>query len=152
MKTCYQTHIRWMIRADLPSVLAIEQDTFDFPWSSSEFKIALSQPNTVGMVVERDGQILGYMIYELHKTKIVLLNFAIRSRSRRLGVGASMIERLKTKLGWSGRKRIVLEIAETNLDGQLFLREQSFKCISILDGWYSEQDCATAYRMEYRNG
>ena len=28
-----RVHIRWMIRRDMPEVLAIEEDSFEFPWS-----------------------------------------------------------------------------------------------------------------------
>src|SRR5438046_713436 len=30
-------HIRWMIRRDMPAVLAIEQECFEFPWYEADF-------------------------------------------------------------------------------------------------------------------
>jgi ribosomal-protein-alanine N-acetyltransferase len=147
-----QTHIRWMIRRDLHSVVAIEKDVFDYPWSQQEFLIALGQRNCSGMVAERNEEVVGYMVYELHKTRIELLNFAVRPRSQRLGVGSAMIEKLKSKLAYERRSKISLELRERNLDGQLFFRQAGFKCTSILHGWYAVEEESIAYRMQFNTG
>jgi ribosomal-protein-alanine N-acetyltransferase len=147
-----QTNIRWMVRSDLDSVVAIEKDVFDYPWSQQEFLIALRQRNCIGMVAERNDEVVGYMVYELHKTRIELLNFAVRSRSQRLGVGSAMIEKLKSKLAYERRNKISLELRERNLDGQLFFRQAGFKCTSILHGWYAVEEESVAYRMQFISG
>ena len=147
-----QTHIRWMIRRDLDSVVAIEKDVFDYPWSQQEFLIALRQSNCMGMIAERNDEVIGYMIYELHKTQIELLNFAVRSRSQRLGVGTALIEYLKSKLAYQRRDKITLDLRERNLDGQLFFRKAGFVCTAILHGWYAVEEESTAYRMQYTAG
>jgi ribosomal-protein-alanine N-acetyltransferase len=146
------TYIRWMVRSDLSSVVAIEKDVFDYPWSQQEFLIALRQRNCIGMVAERNDEVVGYMVYELHKTRIELLNFAVRPRSQRLGVGSALIEKLKSKLAYERRNKISLELRERNLDGQLFLRQVGFKCTSILHGWYAVEEESVAYRMQYTTG
>ena len=147
-----QTYIRWMVRSDLDSVVAIEKDLYDYPWSQQEFLIALRQRNCIGMVAERNEEVVGYMVYELHKTRIELLNFAVRPRSQRLGVGSALIEKLKSKLAHERRNKISLELRERNLDGQLFLRQAGFKCTSILHGWYAVEEESVAYRMQYTTG
>jgi [ribosomal protein S18]-alanine N-acetyltransferase len=35
-KQLVRTHIRWMIRRDMPEVLAIEAASFEFPWLEDE--------------------------------------------------------------------------------------------------------------------
>ena len=147
-----ETHIRWMIRSDLDCVMAIEKDVFDHHWSREEFLIALRQANCVGMVAERNGEVVGYMVYESHKDRIELLNFAVRPRSQRLGVGAALIERLKAKLDPQKRHKIVCDLRERNVDGQLFFRNAGFKCVSILHGWYAVEEESTAYRMQFNTG
>jgi ribosomal-protein-alanine N-acetyltransferase len=147
-----QSYIRWMVRSDLSSVVAIEKDVFDYPWSEQEFLIALRQRNCIGMVAERNEEVVGYMVYELHKTRIELLNFAVRARSQRLGVGSAMIEKLKSKLAYERRNKILLELRERNLDGQLFFRQAGFLCTSILHGWYAVEEESVAYRMQFSTG
>jgi ribosomal-protein-alanine N-acetyltransferase len=145
-----QSYVRWMIRRDLDSVLAIENEAFGrHAWTQEEFLIALRQRNCIGMVAERNEEVVGYMVYELHKTSLELLNFAVRGRSQRLGVGTSMIEKLKAKLCYQRRDSIVLELRERNLEGQLFFRKAGFICTSILHGWYADDEESTAYQMQH---
>jgi [ribosomal protein S18]-alanine N-acetyltransferase len=115
-------HIRWMIRRDMPEVLAIENRSFEFPWSEDDFIRCLRQRNCIGMVAEYDERVVGFMIYELHKNRLHILNFAVRPEFRRQGIGRSMIRKLVGKLSQQRRNRIMLEIRETNLDAQLFFR------------------------------
>ena len=57
-----------MIRRDMPEVIPIETASFEFPWSEDDFVRCLRQRNCIGMVAEMDDQVVGFMIYELHKT------------------------------------------------------------------------------------
>ena len=79
-------HIRWMIRRDMPEVLSIEQSSFEFPWSEEDFIRCLRQRNCIGMVAEYDERVVGFMIYELHKDQLHVLNFSVRPDVRRRGV------------------------------------------------------------------
>ena len=72
-----RVHIRWMIRRDMPEVLAIEGESFEFPWLEEDFIRCLRQRNCIGMVAEHEDRVVGFMIYELHKTRIHVLNFAV---------------------------------------------------------------------------
>ena len=45
--------IRWMIRRDMPEVLDIEQQSFEFAWTEEDFLCCLRQRNCIGMVAER---------------------------------------------------------------------------------------------------
>lgn len=63
---------RWMLRRDMEAVLRIEREAFVHPWSESDFIKVLRRRNCIGMAVARDGEVVGYMIYELLPTRIVL--------------------------------------------------------------------------------
>jgi ribosomal-protein-alanine N-acetyltransferase len=141
-------HIRWMIRADMPEVLAIERASFGDPWREDDFARALRQRHIIGRVVERDGRIIGYMIYELHRNRLHLLNIGVAPDCRRCGVGRAMIGHLQAKLS-ERRSRIMLEVCETNLDGQLFFRALGFRAISVLHDLY-KNTAEDAYLMRYR--
>jgi [ribosomal protein S18]-alanine N-acetyltransferase len=142
-------HIRWMIRRDMAEVLGIEQGSFEFPWSEEDFIRCLRQRNCIGMVAEHDERVVGFMIYELHKNRLHVLNFAVRPELRRRGVGISMVRKLMGKLSQQRRSRILLEIRETNLDAQLFFRAAGFRAISVLRDFY-EDTPEDAYLMQYR--
>jgi ribosomal-protein-alanine N-acetyltransferase len=142
-------HIRWMIRRDMPEVLAIEAHSFEFPWSEDDFIRCLRQRNCIGMVAERDERVVGFMIYELHRNRLHILNFAVHPDFRRNGVGNQMATKLIGKLSPQRRSRILLEVRETNLDAQLFFRDLNFKAISVLRDFYDDTT-EDAYLMEYQ--
>ena len=114
------TQIRWLIRRDMPEVLKIEQESFDTPWTEEDFLCCLRQRNCIGMVAELDRQVVGFMVYELHKARLHILNFAVSLEFRRLGIGTQMVLRLIDKLSQQRRHEILLEVRERNLNAQLF--------------------------------
>ena len=142
-------HIRWMIRRDMPGVLAIEQQCFEFPWCDEDFIRCLRQRNCIGMVAEHNERVLGFMIYELHKSRLHILNFAIHEAFRRRDVGTQMAKKLIGKLSHDRRSRILLEIRETNLPAQLFFKSLGFRAVSVLRNYY-EDTPEDAYLMQFR--
>jgi len=101
------------------------------------------------MVAEHEDQVVGFMVYELHKNRIHILNFAVSSEFRRLGVGSQMVDKLVAKLSSQRRSRILLEVRETNLPAQIFFRENGFRAVSVLKDYY-EDTPEDAYMMQYR--
>jgi len=141
-------HVRWMIRRDMPEVAAIEREAFEFPWSEEDFTRCLRQRNCIGMVAEMADSVVAFMIYELHRAKLHVLNFAVTRSHRRLGIGTRMMDKLVGKLAPERRGRIVLEVRETNLPAQLFFRSLGFRATSVLKDFY-EDSTEDAYLMQY---
>ena len=148
-QTSVCVHIRWMIRRDMPAVLAIENNSFEFSWTEDDFIRCLRQRNCIGMVAEQDDQVVGFMIYELHKNRLHILNFAVNPDSRRKGIGNAMMGKLLGKLSHERRNRIMLEVRETNLEAQLFFKTLGFRAISVLRDFYDDT-VEDAYLMQYR--
>src|SRR6476661_5337109 len=144
-----RVHIRWMIRRDMPEVLQTEQQSFEYAWNEEDFLRCLRQRNCIGMVAEQGEKVVGFMIYELHKNKLHILNFAVHPHWRRMSVGAQMVAKLISKLSSHRRTRITLEVRETNLTAQLFFRKQDFKAIRVLRAFY-EDSGEDAFLMQYR--
>jgi [ribosomal protein S18]-alanine N-acetyltransferase len=144
-------HIRFMIRRDMPEVLDIETGSFEFPWSEEDFIRCLRQRNCIGMVAEYDERVAGFMIYELHKSRVHLLNLAVHPDFRRHGIGESMVQKLIGKLSHQRRNRILLEVRETNLSAQLFFRRAGFLAVSVLHDFYDDTQYGKedAYLMQY---
>jgi [ribosomal protein S18]-alanine N-acetyltransferase len=143
-----RVHIRWMIRRDMPEVLSIEHASFEFPWCEEEFLRVLRQRNCIGMVAEHGERIVGFMIYELHRHKIHVLDFACHPDFRRRGVGRQMIAKLVGKLSGQRRNRISLYVRETNLSAQLFYRILGFRATEVVREHYADTG-EDAYAMAY---
>jgi ribosomal-protein-alanine N-acetyltransferase len=144
-----RVHIRWMIRRDMPEVLQIEQDSFDYSWTEEDFLRCLRQRNCIGMVAEHGDKVVGFMIYELHKNKLHILNFAVCPSYRRSAMGSQMIAKLIGKLSSHRRTRITLAIRETNLVAQMFFRAQDFRATKVLRNYY-EDSGEDAYLMQFK--
>lgn len=145
-----RVHIRWMIRRDMNEVLEIERESFEFPWFEEDFIRCLRQRNCIGMVAEHGERVVGFMIYELHKTRLHILNFAVAQSARHKGIGRQMAEKLVSKLSSQRRTRISLEVRETNLAAQLFFKNVGFRATSVLRAYY-EDSPEDAYLMQYRH-
>ncbi len=143
-----RVHIRWMIRRDMPEVLAIEHASFEYPWCEEEFLRVLRQRNCIGMVAEHGERIVGFMIYELHRNKIHVLDFAAHPEFRRKGVGRQMLLKLVGKLSAQRRNRIALYVRETNLAAQLFFRINGFRASEVVREHYLDTG-EDAYLMFY---
>jgi len=148
LKAQVRVHIRWMIRRDMPEVLAIEHASFEFPWCEEEFLRVLRQRNCIGMVAEYGERVVGFMIYELHKNKLHVLDFATHPEFRRQGVGHQMIGKLVGKLSSHRRTRIALYVRETNLASQLFYRVQGFRAVEVAREHYQDTG-EDAFVMQY---
>jgi ribosomal-protein-alanine N-acetyltransferase len=144
-------HVRWMIRRDMAEVMAVEEESFEYSWTEEDFLRCLRQRNNIGMVADVGDRVVGFMIYELHKAKLHLLNFAVHPYWRRQGVGTQMVQQLISKLSSHRRTRISLEVRETNLNAQLFFRKQELRATKVLRNFY-EDSGEDAFLMEYRFG
>jgi ribosomal-protein-alanine N-acetyltransferase len=144
-----KVQIRWLIRRDMSEVLEIERASFEFAWTEEDFLCCLRQRNCIGMVAEHNHEIVGFMIYELHKSMLRILNFSVAPDARRKAVGGQMIGRLIDKLSQQRRKEIVLEVRETNLAAQMFFKNQNFRAVTVLRNHYDDT-AEDAYYMLYR--
>lgn len=144
-----EVHVRWLIRRDMPEVLDIESASFEYPWSHDDFITCLQQRNCIGMVAELDGEVVGYIIYEMERSEFHVLNVAVRPDCRRRGVGQQLIEKVIGKLRPRQRTRINLEVRETNLAAQLFFRRFGFQAITVLKDFYDDT-AEDAYMMMYQ--
>ena len=150
-KELVRVHIRWMIRRDMSDVLRTEQQSFEYAWTEDDFLRCLRQRNCIGMVAEHNDRIVGFMIYELHKNRLHVLNFAVAPPYRRAGIGAQMVGKLIGKLSSHRRSKITLAVRERNLPAQVFFRTQDFKAVRVLRNYY-EDSGEDAFQMEYRVG
>ena len=145
-----RVHIRWMIRRDMPEVLDIEDESFEFPWFEEDFIRCLRQRNCIGMVAEHDERVVGFMIYELHKTRLHILNFAVAtgvSPPRRRRADDRQADR--QALAASAARGSRWKSARRTWPAQLFFRANGFRAVSVLHDFYDDTP-EDAYLMQYR--
>ena len=147
-KQALKVQIRWRITQDMPEVLDIERNSFECVWTEEDFLQCLRQRNCIGMVAIYNYRVVGFMIYELHKSKLHVLNFAVDPAFRRQAIGCQMVEKLIDKLSNQRRNEIALEVRESNIGAQLFFRKMGFKATLVLRGHYDDTN-EDAYLMRF---
>jgi hypothetical protein len=73
------SHVRWLIRTDMPEMMELEESTQLLPAKEEWFLGMLRKRNCIGMCSEdREAKISGFMIYELHEWWLEILVFVAR--------------------------------------------------------------------------
>lgn len=135
-------------RLDKKEILDIENKSFEFPYEEDDFMDTFRFGRALGGIYRQDKKINGFIIYEFRRKSVYLWNLAVHPDHRRQGIGASLVNKLVRNAS-SLRDRIIIEIRETNLPAQLFLRKQGFKATKILKNFYDETP-EDAYKMELK--
>ena len=152
--------LRWMLSRDTPEIMGIEDAQFQWPWTEQDLLSCLRRKNCIGLVAEinepetkRHGAIAGFLVYELAKGELGIVNMAVHAACERQGVGTELIGRLFTLLSpqKGRRKKIVAEVRETNVEAQLFFKALGFKAVAVIDSPYIEND-EDGIAFEYRLG
>jgi ribosomal-protein-alanine N-acetyltransferase len=121
--------IRWMNRSDLNSVRKI-QNSCDSPMSREQLKSFVSKSTCICNVAEVDGNIVGYVLYEITSSEIYIINFAVHAEFRRQGIARGLISGLVAKLS-ERRTLITVSVPDSALPAQLLLRELGFKAVAV---------------------
>lgn len=151
-------NIRWMIRRDMSEVLEIENKSFREPLDEDDFLKYLRHRHCVGMVAESipsdeeiligDYQynVLGFMIYQLYKERLDIIDFAVHPDYCRAGVGTELFNKLTSKLSSDRRTSLVFPVSEYCDDGLLFLKKMRCICED-----FHRDDGEYTYIMKFRH-
>lgn len=130
---------RAMRRADLDRVMAIEQLSYQTPWSRGSFEREVSDnPTATYIVVERDGEVCGYagmwvLLDEAHVT-----NIAVHPEYRRQGLGHGMLAELARRAEQLGVHQLTLEVRPSNHSAQSLYTKVGFVARGRRKRYYSD--------------
>ena len=125
-------HLRYIFAPnDMVGLLELEKEV-SIPYDEDKIHKLLHERYNIGMLVESDNIILGYMIYSLLHQKLSITRLIVRSDMRRRGIGTMMINKLKYNVS-NNKKRYSIDcnVPAYALDMQLFLRDNDFLCNEI---------------------
>lgn len=100
--------VRWLIRQDIPEVLAIENTSFASAWTESDFLGVLRKRNSIGMAAVHGDRVVGVITYELDRKCLRITNFAVDPDFRNQGIGRMMMQKMLEKIGRRQRDHIVI--------------------------------------------
>ena len=116
--------LREMLTEDLPQVMEIERDLFSVPWTQEGFFTFLVRDDTMFLVVEEKGEILGYCGLILVLDEGDITNVAVRRERQKEGIGAFLMQSLIRLAAERGIVTIHLEVRQGNV-GAIRLYERT---------------------------
>lgn len=141
------TSVRWMnTKTDLGRVMEIDRLSYDIPWGIEQWRYAMKDANTTCMVAERDGRIAGVMVYHKHESWFELWSLAVHPQYRRQGVGASMINKMRSKMRHQPQRGLTqFLVSDQNTIGHLFLKACGFQATRVVrehfeHPWHGSED------------
>lgn len=145
--TSLNTHVRWMIRRDAEEVLAIDRQSYKPSLNAKGLTNLLKSRRIIGMVLELDDIVAGFMIYDLRKTELDVVRMAVARQFRRQGLGSAMLDKLKGKLSINRRRKITVDTSDFNLPAHLFLKANQFTATHVIREW--NDDGSDGYAFEF---
>lgn len=134
------TRIRWMLHGDWKQVVEIAAASYADPLTMSSVRGLLRQRETIGLVWDTGDQssaIAGYVIFNLMKKHVDLIDLAVAAGYRFQGIGTELLAKLKGRLSSGRRSKLIACVDEANTAAHLFLKANGFSGTSgELDGCY----------------
>ena len=121
---------------EIPSVLSIEEQNSDNPWSQGQFTTSIENSNNLCYCRSLNGKTIGYLIAMLAVDTADILNIGIDPDFKRQGHGTALINHLIEELRKRNICKILLEVRTGNKSAIQFYKKQGFQKISVRKNYY----------------
>ncbi len=128
-----------MTAADLPSVLAIERESFTSPWTEANFRHELEgNPLAWNLVVRVGGKVVAFACAYIVADELMINDFAVASSRRRLGLGRALLSHLTDGARVRGCRRATLEVRPGNGAARELYEGFGFSIVGRRLGYYAD--------------
>ena len=123
---------------EIPSVLSIEEQNSDYPWSQDQFTTSIENSNNLCYGLSLNGRTIGYLVAMLAVDTADILNIGIDSDFKRQGYGTGLLNHLIEELRKRHIGEILLEVRAGNKSAIQFYKKQGFEEISVRKNYYTK--------------
>ena len=120
---------------DLASVLVIEQQAYPYPWTSGNFRDALSSGYHALKLVDQ-GVMVGYLVWMRVLDEAHLLNFTIAPARQSRGLGQHLLKTWLAQLMADGLQQVLLEVRPSNPKAIRLYQRNGFVQTGLRKGYY----------------
>lgn len=131
--------VRAMRAEDLTEISAMEDSSYEFPWSLGIFKDCLKAGHPCWVLCV-DAAIAGYGILSMGAGEAHVLNICIAPVWRGQGLGRHLLGRLLDIARWNGAERIFLEVRPSNPLARTLYESVGFAEIGVRPKYYPARD------------
>jgi len=133
---------------EIPSVLSIEEQNSDDPWSQDQFTTSIENSNNLCYCLSLNGKTIGYLIAMLAADTADILNIGIDPDFKRQGYGTSLLNHLIEDLRKRNISEILLEVRVGNKSAIQFYKRQGFEEISVRKNYYTKNSKNQSHRED----
>jgi len=142
---------RVMQEADLPQVLAIERQAYEFPWTEGIFRDCI-RIGYYCCLIETGSGIQAYGILSSGGGESHVLNLCVHSEARRCGVGYALLNKLIDQARQRGADCLLLEVRPSNREALALYQKAGFNEIGLRKAYYparTGREDALIYALEF---
>ncbi|HEY8508204.1 MAG TPA: ribosomal protein S18-alanine N-acetyltransferase [Steroidobacteraceae bacterium] len=145
--------IRPMTEADVPSVVAVERASYQFPWSEGIFRDCLRVGYVCRVAVLND-EIIGYGVMSMGAGEAHILNLCVGAQHRCHGLGKRMLTYLLDRAAAAGMAEAFLEVRPSNTAAIRLYQSLGFEQVGTRRGYYQAvggREDAAVLKLALRN-
>lgn len=124
-----------MRHTDLSAVMAIELDSYDFPWSQGIFMDCL-RAGYGGYAMTNAEQLEAYAIVSSALDEAHLLNLCVSETARGQGLAELLLDHVLSDAELRGVDRCLLEVRPSNKPARRLYQKMGFRMIGRRPGYY----------------
>ena len=121
-------------------IARLEAENFTDAWSEESLGSTFEYDYNHLLVEEKDGRVVGYIIYADIQGDAELLRIAVDKRYRRTGIGNKLMKDMISELVEAGTDRISLEVRAHNLPAIALYKKYGFEEIFVRENYYHNPD------------
>ncbi len=140
--------IRRMRTRDLNAVLRLEQAIYPQPWSPGVFREELSLLNRHYVVIEDEGQLVGYGGLLLVAEDAHVTTIAIDPDSRRRRFGTRLMLALVEAAWAAGARHLTLEVRVSNEGARRLYQRFGFAPVGVRKDYYRDEDALVMWATD----
>ncbi len=125
-----------MTEADLPQVLAIENDVYSHPWTHGNFVDALRSGYHSRVLRDGGRHVLGYFLLMLAVDEAHLLNISVARAWQRRGIGHLLLDAVAMLARRRRMASILLEVRPSNQRAIAVYQRYGFVQIGVRRNYY----------------
>lgn len=127
--------LRQLQKNDLPQLVTIEKLTQISPWNEETFERCW-QSGYVGWVIEKDEQVLGFIMITLQSGECHILNLCVHPDFQRHGHGKMLLQHVLKTMNAKGTRMVFLEVRRSNSPALKLYHQLGFVQIGERQNYY----------------
>jgi ribosomal-protein-alanine N-acetyltransferase len=127
--------LRSMQVSDLDTILAIESDVYEYPWTRGNFEDSLNAKHQAWMMMQTE-QVIGYAVMMTVLDEAHLFNISIAKAYQKQGLGYALLNDMIIRAKKVGAKHMFLEVRASNVSARQLYEKIGFDEVHVRRGYY----------------